>query len=195
MWKRSLVMRDVETETLWSHLLGKAMRGDLKGTELEILPGVMTTWGEWKGRHPKTTVLGMSRTARRYDESVWKKPKRFVYGVHLGAGKPAPAVAIAKLQEEKVVNVDAARTQVVVTYAGKGGRAQAFERSVDGVVLRFTFEQDDTMIDVSTSSRWDLASGLCREGTLKGKKLAPFPGTISYRVAWEEFFPDGKIVE
>ena len=29
LWKRSLVMVDSETKTLWSHLLGKAMRGKL----------------------------------------------------------------------------------------------------------------------------------------------------------------------
>ena len=32
LWQRSLVMRDLETGTLWSHLMGKAMEGELKGT-------------------------------------------------------------------------------------------------------------------------------------------------------------------
>ena len=35
LWQRSLVMQDKETGSLWSHILGEAMRGSLKGTSLE----------------------------------------------------------------------------------------------------------------------------------------------------------------
>ena len=195
LWKRSLVMRDVETGSLWSHLLGKSMRGRLKGTELEILDGVMTTWGEWKERHRGTTVLGMSRTAKCYNERVWRKPDRFVYGVHLGAGKPSPAVSLKKLQAEQIVNVEAAGKSMVVTYAKSGSRAQAFERVVDGKTLSFKNADENVMVDDATGSKWNATTGICVEGRLKGKKLAPYPGTVSFREAWKNFFPDGKIVE
>jgi hypothetical protein len=38
LWNRSLEMRNVETGSLWSHILGEAMQGDLKGTTLQPLP-------------------------------------------------------------------------------------------------------------------------------------------------------------
>lgn len=195
LWKRSLVMRDVETGSLWSHLLGKAMRGKLKGAELELVDGVMTTWGEWRTRHPKTTVLGMSRTAKRFDENVWKRPDRFVYGVHLGAGKPSPAVAIRKLQTERVVNLEAGGKAFVVSYAKVGSRVQAFERAVEGKTLSFKSAQEGTMVDEASGSIWNSTSGVCTDGPLKGKRLIRHPGTISFREAWVNFFPDGKIVE
>jgi hypothetical protein len=195
LWKRSLVMRDVETGSLWSHLLGKSMHGKLKGAELEILDGVMTTWGEWKDLHRETTVLGMSRTAKRFDEQVWNKPDRFVYGVHLGAGKPSPAVALRKLKAERVVNVKADGKRVVVTCSKSGSRAQAFESAIEGTVLNFKPGPEDMMIDEATGSSWSLTEGLCTEGKMKGKRLTRHPGTVSFRAAWERFFPEGKIVE
>ncbi len=62
LWNRSLVMVDTETESLWSHLLGKAMEGELKGTVLETLPATMVSWQSWKADHPATTVTASGMT-------------------------------------------------------------------------------------------------------------------------------------
>lgn len=195
LWRRSLVMRDVETKSLWSHLYGKAMRGPLKGKELKLYPAVMTTWGEWRERHPKTTVLAMSRTAKRFTDQVWEKPKRFVYGVHLGAGRPSPAVSMTRLMREPVINVSVEKeTQVVVTFEKKGRRIQAFSRQLDGETLTFKGAADGQMKDESGST-WDRVTGLCLGGKWAGKSLAPQPGTLSFLKAWEVFFPEGEIVK
>jgi hypothetical protein len=66
LWNRSLVMIDRETESLWSQLLGTAQRGPLKGTELEILPAIMTDWKTWRELHPDTTAVILSRTSKNY---------------------------------------------------------------------------------------------------------------------------------
>ena len=188
-------MRDVETNSLWSHLLGKAMRGEFKGTELKILPGVMTTWSEWCLRHPRTTLLGMSRTTRSYREAVWKKSRRFVYGVHLGAGRPSPAVSLKRLQQESVFNFESAGHVVLITAGEKGVRARAFNRKLKGEILVFSASGKGVMTDDRTSSRWDVVTGECLGGKLKGTVLSVLPGTISFRTAWEAFFPEGRIVE
>ena len=99
LWQRSLVMRDLETKTLWSHLLGRGMRGKLEGVQLVMLPAVMTTWKEWGDRHPETTDLAMSRTAGQFNEQLWQQPERYVFGIPLAFGLPAPAVAMTKLNE------------------------------------------------------------------------------------------------
>ena len=188
-------MRDVETNSLWSHLLGKAMRGEFKGIELKILPGVMTTWSEWCLRHPRTTLLGMSRTTRSYREALWKKPRKFVYGVHLGADRPSPAVALKRLQEEPVFNFESAGHLVLVTAGEKGTRARAFNRKLKGGVCSFSAAGQGVMTDDRTFSRWDVATGECLEGKLKGTVLTILPGTLSFRSAWQEFFPEGRIFE
>ena len=52
----TLIMYDEETQSQWSQLFGKAVSGKMKGVALEKLPSTMTTWGQWKALHPKTTV-------------------------------------------------------------------------------------------------------------------------------------------
>ena len=38
LWKHNLVMQDLETRSLWSHMLGECMAGELKGARLTMLP-------------------------------------------------------------------------------------------------------------------------------------------------------------
>src|SRR5262249_49792247 len=53
------LMLDRQTRTLWSNLTGEPVLGPLaaSGFRLQILPLTVTTWGEWRSRHPATTVL------------------------------------------------------------------------------------------------------------------------------------------
>ena len=61
-----LVMYDRQTESLWSQLLGRAIRGPMEGTELTFLPAWQTTWQDWKERHPQTLAL-VKGYSGRYD--------------------------------------------------------------------------------------------------------------------------------
>lgn len=193
LWQRSLVMRDLETKTLWSQLLGRGMRGDLEGAQLKMLPAVMTTWKDWRESHPGTTVLAMSRTADRFDEQLWLKPERYVFGIPMSFGMPSPAVAMTKLSEKRVVSFSAGDEEVLVSLGGKGKRIQAFDPVLDGQVPHFFHAGNDLMRDRETQSSWDLITGVCTDGKLKGKKLASRPGTISYEKAWKAFHPEGII--
>ena len=95
LWQRSLVMRDLETESLWSHILGECMQGELKGKKLELIPAEMTTWKQWLADHPQTTVLDMSPTAKRFDRECFKRmqpvfvitARQVVPRIHAFAGK------------------------------------------------------------------------------------------------------------
>ena len=53
-----LVMYDDETDTLWSQVLGEAVRGPLNGTALEVIPSTQTTLVTWRELHPDTLVIG-----------------------------------------------------------------------------------------------------------------------------------------
>ncbi len=56
LWKESMVMYDLPTQSLWSQSLGRAMRGPLLGKRLRRLPAALLTWRTWKSRHPQSTV-------------------------------------------------------------------------------------------------------------------------------------------
>ena len=53
------MMYDRQTKTMWQQFLGEPIVGPLvdSGLTLEVLPVVVTTWGEWLAAHPDTTVL------------------------------------------------------------------------------------------------------------------------------------------
>ncbi len=53
------LMFDRETKSLWNHLTGQAVLGPLakEKLQLEVLPSVVTTWDDWRGRHPDTQVV------------------------------------------------------------------------------------------------------------------------------------------
>ena len=71
LWNRSLVMRDMETGSLWSHILGSCMEGTLRGSDLKILAAVMTTWDDWRKKNPHTTVLNLPRTSAEYNKEFY----------------------------------------------------------------------------------------------------------------------------
>ncbi len=67
------LMYDKSTQSLWNTLWGKPVIGPLvgKGIRLPRRTLVTTTWGEWKRRHPETTVLSLNTGYRRdYGEGV-----------------------------------------------------------------------------------------------------------------------------
>lgn len=53
----NLVMYDAATGTYWSQILAKGICGPEAGTELDIVPSAVASWGEWRDRHPGTEVL------------------------------------------------------------------------------------------------------------------------------------------
>ncbi|MBK8900980.1 MAG: DUF3179 domain-containing protein [Anaerolineaceae bacterium] len=56
VWRRNLIMQDRETGTVWQQATGEALYGPLKGAQLALIGGEQTTWGDWRARHPQTTV-------------------------------------------------------------------------------------------------------------------------------------------
>ena len=66
-------MYDRETQSLWNTTWGVPVIGPLvgKGIELRRSYVVTTTWGEWKRRHPDTSVLSLETGHQRdYGEGV-----------------------------------------------------------------------------------------------------------------------------
>ena len=192
LWNRSLVMKDRETESLWSHLLGRAMEGELEGTVLETLPSTMVDWKTWKTDHPDTTVLALERTSREFLRSFHDDLSRFVLGLRSpGAAKAYPFPA---LERNRVLNDTFDGSPVVLFFRPDAAGGRAFVRragnrelffQVDGEPLRFT--------DRETGSTWNPETGACEEGPLKGVRLEEIPAIVSFGKAWRGFYPDTEI--
>jgi len=192
LWNRSLVMVDKETGSLWSHLLGRAMRGPLKGTRLEAVPTTMVTWETWHREHPKTTLINLSRTAHSYVKEYYRRPADFVYGwIQDGQAYEAN---FAILLSKPVLNLHQEPSALVLTFDRPSTSANLFSRVVDGQTLQFVPTSDSRMKDAETESTWNSHTGVAIDGPLKGTKLEQRVGIVSFVRTWKVFHPDSQPV-
>jgi hypothetical protein len=187
LWQKSAVLIDAETGSEWSHLLGRAMKGRLKGTKLLDLPSVVMTWRQWKADHPDTTVSVLKRTESKYVPQFYGDPSPFAVGLRRG-GK-AVAYTLAQLQRETSINDTVGGEPVLIGFDRSASGAVAYSRSLDGEVLEF--EAEDGQL-VGGDSRWSLTTGRAIDGPWQGKRLKPLPLVIAYRDAWERFYPRSR---
>ncbi len=194
LWKNSLVMIDEETGSLWSQILGKCMEGDLKDTNLELIPSVITDWSSWKKLHPDTTAMVWKQPEGfplRYDVSFYQSANTQPLVIGLASAKAAKSYAFRALQEAQLVNDSIGKLPIVLWFDKATGAAWCFNRELDGKLLDFKLV-DGVTIDVDTQSQWDLRLGVATSGELAGKKLDPLPAIPSYAKAWNQFYPNNE---
>ncbi len=123
LYNSDVLLYDLETESLWSQIMGTAVTGSLKGTRLTLLPLLQTSWIKWQELHPETLVLseqtgftrnyksnpyaGYEKTKRLYFKVAhkspqWLHPKEQVLGITVGkTSKAYPFVELRKNGEKK----------------------------------------------------------------------------------------------
>jgi len=124
LWKSNLLMYNrSKPESLWSQVLGRAVKGPHTGTRLSIYPSDTVKFSDWKKAHPNTQVLSRDTGAFRaygndpygdyytntdvsfgatFDDSRLH-PKEFVLGVeHKGKFKAyvADTIAVGETSDE-----------------------------------------------------------------------------------------------
>jgi len=193
LWNRSLVMGDKPTGSLWSHLLGEAMRGRLEGKRLDVVPSVMTTWAAWRRAHPDTTALNLPRSARDFTRDFYgRRPSAFVFGWVLDA--TAYHCPFTRLQHKRLVQATCGEEPVLVVFDPQSTAARLLSRRLGGRTLDFSLEKDGRLRDRQTGSTWDPAAGVASEGELKGKSLEHLAALMSFSRAWRTFHPKSKEV-
>lgn len=73
LYRSNKLMYDKATQTLWNTIWGTPVIGPLADQDirLERMSVVTTTWGEWRRRHPETTVLSLDTGYERdYSEGA-----------------------------------------------------------------------------------------------------------------------------
>lgn len=135
LYRNNKLMYDRATRTLWNHLTGEPVLGELVGSgiELAVLPIVLTSWADWAALHPDTLVLSYyTGFGRRYQPgypygSYFSDPdtmfplaqrsdllpvKSQVFALYV-AGRPK-AYPLAVLAAEPVINDALGDTPLVV---------------------------------------------------------------------------------
>jgi hypothetical protein len=211
LYRSNKLMYDDGTLSLWSNLTGEPVVGPLvgRGLRLTALPVTITTWNDWRTRHPDTTVVspatGHSRdyTAGaaygRYFASpetmfpVWKKSpllpsKAWIYALRSGAA--ARAYPLDLLFRERVVNDEIGGLPLVLIADPTGGAVRAYRSGG----RRFAEGPHGDVIEPATGERWTVAEEGLRPPR-GGLPLARVAGHRAYWFAWYAFFPETGLYE
>jgi hypothetical protein len=206
LFRDGLVMYDRETDTLWTHVDGRAIKGPLRGQVLEIVPSVHATWKEWKTLYPESLVLKKRGEIRSAYEPYNRDPLRMgvlgrrlrdqrlpakerIIGVRSSDG--ATAFVEKDVRGTKLVEAQVGSLPVVLVAPGQDLPIVAFERRVAGRVLSFRLVGDapTLILDAETSSRWSLTQGEAVDGPLKGSRLVRAPAYPAFWFGWQGYFP------
>lgn len=208
LYRSNKLMVDRQTLSLWNNLTGEPVVGRLgqSPVRLPILPLTLTTWKEWRTRHPETTTLALDaalvgrfgfnyqpgaadRQRRGVSFPVWNKsaaldPKAEVFALRLG--DPPKVYPIETLIAERLVNDRVSDTPVVLIADPASGAVRAFARgdrtfrlAANGELL----DQDDR--------RWRIEEeALIAEAQAPLQRLA---GHQAFWFGWYGFYPGSEI--
>jgi hypothetical protein len=213
----SLIMYDHQTDSLWSHLVGAAVTGPMKGEKLKPLQSMFTKWDTWKKLHPGTKVLssgraGLLSSLRDPYESYYRSadtgiiptrisdkkiyPKEYVLGLVIN--EKAKAYPFSVLSHQRVVNDSFQGVPLLVVFDAESTTGVIFNRNLDGKTLSFKQIQKSgtkavLLTDDATGSVWDGLTGTASQGPLKDKKLEAIPMTPSFWFGWVDHYPNSEL--
>lgn len=185
-------MGDEETGSEWSHILGEAKAGPLKGERLTIIPSVMTNWEAWHEKYPHTSVTMIERSAREFQTDMLRLGHMFgIALVHNGQARLWP---FDRLSERTLVHDRLGDLQLLVHFDRDSCTPVVWNRRVGEKQLTFVAVSDDELIvDRETGSTWEPQTGAATGGPLAGTKLDALPAIVTFQSAWKRFHPDSTI--
>lgn len=209
LWRNSLIMVDRETGTFWSQVTGRAIDGTHRGSQLEKIASVETTWKKWREAHPDTALLKKSEAVsashyqRYFDDpermglfrAQWlaeKMPgKTMVYGAAIG---PHALAVTDEALEDRLAEGTLGDAQVVLA-RGRDGGVRGFVARAGGESITFSRDSGSGNYSDSSGSTWDLDSGRCVAGPRSGERLEVVAVTPVYWFAWSNFYPNTQVID
>lgn len=185
LFMNAMTWYDHETRSIWSQPWGRAITGELKGVELDLLPFQITTWSSWREQHPHTLVMVTNQDRLLLRRQGFNPD--FVIGLVFAEKAKAYPFPIA--QKQGLINDLLVEIPIVLwvheeTY-------HAYQRRVDNQTLTFKINENNGKVnDMETGSVWDLSRGIATDGLLHGEGLLEIPSMSAYDWAWEDFYPD-----
>ena len=202
LYRSNKLMYDRQTDSLWEQFTGRPVVGRLTGSkiELKLLPLILSSWSEWRSRHPETRVLSLETSFRRdygpggaYREYFASpdlmfpalvkdhrlRQKDLIFGVRVPGG--VKAWPLATLADRAVINDHIGFMDVVVIGDAAGRGARAYE----GRGRRFARGTSPDEV-LAGDVRWRVTEGaLVGPG---GESLPRLPGHIAYWFAWAGYY-------
>lgn len=171
-----------EKSSLWSQLQMRAVAGPAAkaGLTLVPLPCELTTWLDWKRRHPQTTVLSRKTGYQRnYDSNPYThyfRTDKLMFPVSPRAKPPAGLGMKERLIVLRVGRTT--RAYPVRTVATRSGTTGWIEDKVGEMSVRLHYEKDADSVRVAPTD---------------GKTIPP-AAFYTFWFAWRAMYPDGTML-
>lgn len=205
LYRSNKLMFDEETNSMWNTIWGTPNVGPLVGKDikLERLSVVTTTWGEWKKRHPDTTVLSLNTGFNRnYDEGVAYNSYFATDEVMFNVPKLDNRLlnkdeVLALLIDEKPVALSNKFLRKnplyyqdnIVIFTDASGAHRAYYS--DGVKFK-SWDFLETATD-NKGGKWQISEAELISPD--GKKLARYPSHNAFWFGWYSAYPDTVLIK
>lgn len=202
------MFEDASTKSWWQQATGIAVAGQLTGKSLKEIPSQQATVESWLQRYPHSLILqpdtiynkqykslknfdrgNTKDELEKRDSASWKF-KSWVIGVSTG-GK-SKAYDWNMLVDNKIIQDSLPGVPLLITLEKDTATFHVLNRMVGNVPLSFTVQQDYSLVDQQTNSRWN-GAGVCIEGALAGFKLTPLQASQEFWHSWKTFHPHSEM--
>ena len=198
-------MIDRETESLWTHLDGHAIKGPMKNARLNMIPIPLMTWKQWKTNHPDSLVLSQETpfkekylpvrigvfSQREAEFGDNRLPSNaLVIGVEINGSHKAYSIKTVS-EAGGVINDRFAKQEILVFYDHTSQTGLAYSRTIDNQILEF-FNGDQPQFalqDINTKSHWN-HDGFATSGIYLGRSLKSVPSFMTEWYGWSGYHPE-----
>jgi hypothetical protein len=215
LWRSALVMYDRETDTLWSHFTGEALRGPLaiETTRLRNLASVpKVRWGTWRKQYPETKVLSVDG-ATFHKEDVYadyhKAPDKL--GVRpvdfTDTRLPAKALVVGCMPKLGTAGaVPHAAFPTAGAWVPPDGDWLVYRDPATHTTSAFATRTSEGRVSFATGfnagvrptdlteSTWDMVHGVALDGPRKGQELRRIPHLNVYWFAWLDYHHHTELI-
>ncbi len=212
LYRSNKLMYDRATQSLWNTTWGEPVIGPLVGKNIRLQRSylVTTTWGEWRRRHPDTTVLSLDTGfSRNYDEgeayrdyfatddlmfSIATSDNRLqnkseVLALLLPKHAPQPLAIAAELLRRQPVFTERLGTQPFVVLTDTTGANRVY----DSAGIHFVAYDGNATATDSKGARWRL--GEAALSAPDGRSLARLPAHRAFWFGWHAAYPDTRLIK
>ena len=210
LYRSNKLMYDRDTQSLWNTTWGEPVVGPLVGKEIQLKRSylVTTNWGEWKRRHPKTTVLSLETGHQRdYGEGVaynqYFATDELMFSISTSDtrlnnkdevlalvfpshSEDTMAIAADFLAQQPIHNNKLGDLEFVVLTDSSGAN-RVYER--DGIIFS-EYDGASTITD-NRGRQWQLSEDKLSHDDLE---LARLPAHRAFWFGWHAAYPDTLLV-
>jgi hypothetical protein len=203
------VFEDAKTKSWWQQATGVSIAGPLKGRALKEFPSSQMTLDAWLRQHPNSLVMKpdvlfmdhyfkledydkgtMRSNLVRRDNTAWQHNSWIVGVTNTYSSK---AYDWNDLLKKRVIQDSVDEMPILLTIENDSASFHVYDRRIDGSPLSFNISGNNAVLmDENTHSSWNM-DGLCIDGSLKGKRLAPVQSYNEFWHSWQTFHKDAKV--